>query len=180
VTEDKRSFAPIHSSMKNWYVLNTLPRWEKKIVKILLQKGIENYCPLHKVQKQWSDRKKIVEEPLFKGFVFIKIEEPEKWKILDIEGIKSFIYWLGKPATVRDNEIDNIRKYLNEFPTAKSEPIEMENGQEVFIKQGILMDYKGIILEIRNHKALVKIESMGISLSAEFKQDELMPFEKIK
>jgi transcription antitermination factor NusG len=166
--------------MKNWYVVNTLPRWEKKIVKVLLLKGIENYCPLHKVQKQWSDRKKIVEEPLFKGFVFVQLEESEKWKILEIQGIRSFIYWLGKPATVRDSEIDNIRKYLNEFPHAKSESIEFETGQEVLINQGILMDYKGIILEVRNRKALVKIEAMGLILSAEFDYENLSSFQNAK
>jgi transcription antitermination factor NusG len=161
--------------MKNWYVVNTRPRWEKKISTFLDNKGFEYYCPLNKVTKQWSDRKKIVNEPLFKGYIFVKLEEAEKFKILDIDGILNFIYWIGKPAIVRDSEIENIRKYLCEFEDVEIGEIKLEKGQEVIIKQGVLMDYKGIILELNNNKAWVRINSMGIVLSAEFKKERLSP-----
>jgi len=161
--------------MKNWYVVNTRPRWEKKIATFLDNKGFEYYCPLNKVTKQWSDRKKVVNEPLFKGYIFIKLEEAEKFKILDIDGILNFIYWIGKPAIVRDTEIENIKKYLCEFEDVEIGEFKMEKGQEVIINQGVLMNYKGIILEIKNNKAWVRINSMGIVLSAEFKKERLIP-----
>ncbi|MEN9964566.1 MAG: hypothetical protein RL582_1661 [Bacteroidota bacterium] len=161
--------------MKNWYVVNTRPRWEKKISTFLDNKGFEYYCPINKVTKQWSDRKKVVNEPLFKGYIFVKLEEAEKFKILDIDGILNFIYWVGKPAIVRDSEIENIRKYLCEFEDVEIGEIKLEKGQEVIIKQGVLMDYKGIILELNNNKAWVRINSMGIVLSAEFKKERLSP-----
>ena len=63
---------------KKWFALYTKPRWEKKVNLTLLKKGIEVWCPVQKVQKQWSDRKKIVEEPLFKSYVFVKINEAIK------------------------------------------------------------------------------------------------------
>ena len=80
---------------KKWYVVYTRPRWEKKVSGILMSRGIEYYCPLNKVMKQWSDRKKIVLEPLFKGYVFIKIPESLKWEVKSVEGVLNYVYWLG-------------------------------------------------------------------------------------
>src|ERR1700759_2085013 len=62
---------------KNWYVVYTKPRWEKKVAKQLEQKKIEHYCPLNKVQRQWSDRKKIILEPLFSCYVFVCLDETQ-------------------------------------------------------------------------------------------------------
>lgn len=161
--------------MKNWYVIQTRPRWEKKIASILDNKGLAYYLPINKVERQWSDRKKIISEPLFKRYIFVCLEEPEKWKVLDIEGVLNFIYWLGKPAIVRQTEIENIQKYLNEFEDVQIGDFNLKEGQEVVIKQGILMNYKGIVLELRNNKAWIRIESMGLVLSAEFKKDNIIP-----
>ena len=58
-----------------WYVVYTKPNWEKKVAELLEKKGIEQYCPLNKVQKQWHDRKKTVWEPLFKSYVFVRTDE---------------------------------------------------------------------------------------------------------
>ena len=93
----------------------TRPRWEKKVATLLLAAGIENYCPINKVTRQWSDRKKVVHEPVFKGYVFVKVEETKKWDVKKIPGILNFVYWLGKPAKIREEEIDTIRRFLNEF-----------------------------------------------------------------
>src|SRR3954452_20511264 len=98
-----------------WFAVVTRPRWEKKIAKRLEEKGIEYYCPLNKVVKQWSDRKKVVLEPLFKSYVFIKVAEEKKWDIKKIPGILNYVYWLGKPAQIREEEIITIKKFLSEF-----------------------------------------------------------------
>jgi len=149
-----------------WYVVYTRPRWEKKIAKILDNKGLENYCPLNKVSKQWSDRKKIVLEPLFKGYIFIKINESNKWDIKLIDGIINYVYWLGKPAKVRDTEINTIKMFLNEFENIEIVDSGLRVNTKVAITTGILMNYKGIIVEVLGNKARVQIDSMGIQLSA--------------
>ena len=65
----------------HWFALQTRPRWEKKVASSLNKKGIEHYCPLNKVVRQWSDRKKVVLEPVFKCYVFIKIAEDKNINI---------------------------------------------------------------------------------------------------
>ena len=156
-----------------WYVVYTRPRWEKKVSSILDQKGIENYCPLNKVVKQWSDRKKTVMEPLFKGYVFVKIEDTKKWEIKKVDGIINYIHWLGKPAIVKDSEITAIRRFLTEFENVEVVDNQLEVNSIVKINQGVLMDYKGIVIEIIDNKARVQIDSMGIRLSALFDKKKI-------
>lgn len=160
---------------KNWYAVYTKPRWEKKVAAMLLEKGIENYCPINKVIRQWSDRKKIVMEPVFKGYVFVKLEENKKWQVKDVNGILNFVYWLGKPAVIRDEEIDTIRKFLNEFEDVQVEPKGVVVNSEVRIRQGVLMNYHGIVVEVLGNRAVVKIETLDIQLSAHFDKKNLEP-----
>ncbi len=153
---------------KIWYALYTRPRWEKKVAALLIEEGMEHYCPLNKVKKQWSDRKKYVLEPLFKGYVFVRLEEKNKWTVKNIEGVLNFVYWNGEPAIIRDAEIDTIRKFLLEFDDVHVKQLNPQLNGKVKIKQGLLMDYHGIVLEIKGNKARVKIDSMGMQLSAVF------------
>lgn len=160
---------------KKWFVVYTRPRWEKKVAGILLAKGIEHYCPLNKVMKQWSDRKKIILEPLFKGYVFVRIPESMKWDMKNIDGILNYVYWLGKPAIVKEEEIDTIRKFLQEFKDIEVVDKQLSVHSKVLIKQGVFMNFNGIIIEVIGNKAKVNIESMGIQLSAVFDKKNLEP-----
>lgn len=160
---------------KKWYAVYTKPRWEKKIARKLEEKGIEAYCPLNKVTRQWSDRKKVVLDPLFKGYVFVHIEDKNKWSVKTVDGILNYVYWNGKPAIIRDEEIDTIRKFLNEFSDVQVEEYLLEPNKKVRIKQGVLMNHEGILLELHGNKAKVKIESMGLELSALFEKSNIEP-----
>ncbi len=148
-----------------WHAVYTKPRWEKKVAALLDEKGIEYYCPLNKVVKQWSDRKKTVLEPLFKSYVFVKIAEDKKWDILAINGIINYVTWLGKPAKIKESEIATIRKFLKEFNYVEVVETNLEINAAVKIKQGVLMNYQGIIMQITGNRATVKIESMGLQLT---------------
>jgi len=151
-----------------WYAVHTRPRWEKKVAELLDERGYVYYCPLNKVMRQWSDRKKIVFEPLFKGYVFVQVAEDKKWELLQVNGIVNFVYWLGKPAKIRENEIETIRKFLNEFSGVEVTDSTLPVSSTVRIKQGVMMNYQGILLEVQGNRAKVRIESMGLQLSAVF------------
>jgi transcription antitermination factor NusG len=158
---------------KKWYAVYTRPRWEKKVAELLLEKGIEHYCPINKVTRQWGDRKKVVMEPIFKGYVFVKLEDAKKWDVKLVPGILNFVYWLGKPAVIKDDEIDTIRKFLNEFDDVQVEEKGLVVNSEVRIKQGVLMNYNGIVIEVLGNRAVVKIDNMDIQLSAHFDKKNL-------
>ena len=138
------------------------------MAELLDERGYVYYCPLNKVMRQWSDRKKIVFEPLFKGYVFVQVAEDKKWELLQVNGIVNFVYWLGKPAKIRENEIETIRKFLNEFSEVEVTDSTLPVSSTVRIKQGVMMNYQGILLEVQGNRAKVRIESMGLLLSAVF------------
>ncbi len=160
---------------KKWYVIYTRPRWEKKVASLLQAKAIEHYCPLNRVMKQWSDRKKIVFEPLFKGYIFVKVRDSVKWDIKGIEGVINFVYWLGKPAQVKEEEINTIKKFLQEFDSVEIKNKDLIISTKVLVKQGVLMNFRGIVVQLKGNKAIVNIESMGLELSAVFDKKNLQP-----
>src|SRR5919206_3366358 len=100
---------------KKWYAIYTKPRWEKKVAELLTKKGIENYCPLNKVTRQWCDRKKTVHEPLFTSYVFVYVTQAEHLAVKQTNGFVTFVFWLGKPAVIRDEEIKTIKQFLSEY-----------------------------------------------------------------
>ena len=159
---------------KKWYAVYTKPRWEKKVNQLLCDKGIDTYCPLNKVIKQWSDRKKVVLEPIFKSYVFVQIADAGKWDLKKVNGILNFVYWLGKPAVIKDEEIDTIRKFLNEFSNVEVvESNQLTVNTKVRIRQGVMMNYHGLLVDISGNRAKVRIDSMGVSLHAQFDKKNL-------
>lgn len=107
-------------------------------------------------------------EPLFKGYVFVQVDPAKKWDIKLIDGILNYVYWLGKPALVKETEIDTIKKFLQEFEGVEVSDASLNAKDKVIVKQGLLMNYKGIVIEVTGNKAKVNIESMGLQLSASF------------
>ncbi len=160
---------------KNWYVVYTKPRWEKKVHALFLEHSLEAYCPLNRLKKKWSDRTKWVEEPLFKSYVFVKVGEEETTRVRMVCGVVNFVYWLGKPAVVKDREIETIRKFLNDHTEVLAEPIDIRNGMNVTIRQGVLMDKDGKVVKVLNNKVRVVIESIGYSLMAVIDKSNVSP-----
>jgi transcription antitermination factor NusG len=154
------------STEKKWYAVYTKPRWEKKVHKLFDEKGLENYCPLNKVRKKWSDRIKVVEEPLFKSYIFVRVSEDEKTKVRMTNGVVNFVYWQGKPAVVKEKEINIIKKFLNEYENVMAQPITLRSDMKIKIQQGMFMDNEATITKVLNNKVQVIIESIGYSLVA--------------
>ena len=151
---------------KHWYAIYTKPRWEKKVHQLLTEKNIESYCPLNRVTRRWSDRNKTVEEPLFTSYVFVRVKEEDQTNVRMTQGVVNFVYWLGKPAIVKDFEIDVIRKFLNEYEHVIAEPIGLQPHNRVKIRQGIFMDKDATVIQVKGNKVQVFIESIGYSLLA--------------
>ncbi len=161
---------------RKWHVLYTMPRWEKKIYASLLRKGLEVWCPLQKVERQWSDRKKVVEEPIFKSYLFIRINDQEKAVTLHTEGILNFVHYLGKPAIVRDEEIETIKAYLHEKDVKLSllSKEVFEADTKIKVTQGVFMDQTGTVIKaLGRNKIYVSLETIGHVLIVEFPAQHL-------
>jgi transcription antitermination factor NusG len=163
---------------KSWYAVYTKPRWEKKVFALMQDQGLEAYCPLNRVRKRWSDRIKWVNEPLFKSYVFVRIDEAEQTTVRMVSGVVNFVYWLGKPARVKDTEIDVIRKFLNDYSEVVATPVSLHKDAKITIRRGALMDKEATVVKVMNNKVQVIIESIGFSLVALIDKSNLSLIEK--
>jgi transcription antitermination factor NusG len=165
----------VSTSIKKWYAIYTAGRWEKKVHALLTEAGVESYCPLNRVLRRWSDRMKKVEEPLFKSYVFVHIAEEERRKVLETPGVVNFVYWLGKPAVIRDNEINEIKRFLGEYEDVEVVKIDqpIQPGSRVRIVSGVMMDKEAIALKVNNRTVEVLIESIGFKLRATVEKKRL-------
>jgi transcription antitermination factor NusG len=163
------------STEKKWYALYTKPRWEKKVYRLLSERGIEAYCPLNKVKKKWSDRIKLVEEPLFKSYVFVHTEEDSQSLVRQVEGVLNFVYWNGKPAVVKEKEIDDIRRFMNEHDNVQIHALDVQPQAKVLIRSGVFMDKEAVVQRVLHRTVEVVIESLGYKLVAMVSKSNLDP-----
>jgi len=150
-----------------WYVLYTKPRNEKKVATLLQEKGIEVYCPVKEEIRQWSDRKKKISEPVFRSYIFVSLEDynAENIPVLETPGSVRFLWWNKKPGVVRNEEIQAIRDFLNDYKGAEI-TVELTSGQEVTIGEGPLKDATGTVLHTKGNKVYLWIKTLSMSVVA--------------
>jgi transcription termination/antitermination protein NusG len=154
-----------------WYAVYTRPRWEKKVAELLTKRQIENYCPLQKVERRWSDRKKMILEPLFKSYVFVRIIPKGQVEVMQTDGVVNFITFLNKPALIRDEEIEIIKQFLRDYENIEVERTDLNVNDQVKIISGPLMEQKGSVLEVSQKTVKVLLPSLGFALVAIGKSD---------
>ena len=159
---------------KTWYALYVKSRAEKKVSAELDHIGIDHYLPLQKVLKQWSDRKKWVEEPLFRSYIFVHIDQSDYYNVLNVFGAVKYISFEGKAVAVPPYQIEAIRYYLNEKDPEKLEDLHWEKGQKVEVIAGSLTGLMGELVEVKGkHKVSVEIEAVGSAILLQIPKSKL-------
>lgn len=149
-----------------WYIAYTHSNSEKKVHSKVLNLGIEAYLPLHKVKRKWSDRTKIVELPLFSSYLFVKTTEEKIPKLMGIEGIARFLSFERKLATIKEQEIELIKRIIKDGKDIHAEKKTFSNGQVVKITGGPFVGLEGILLkEQGKSRFLIEIEGLDQMLS---------------
>ena len=147
--------------MKNWFVLYTKANQEIKVTEQLNKIGVSCYCPTVTIIKQYSDRKKKVLKPLIPSYVFVFIEEGRRNDVFSVFGVVRYMFWLGKPAVVREKEVELMKKYLNgEFQSVSL--TNFTKGQLHKISEGIFAGKIGRVIEIQKNKIKLQLESLGM------------------
>ncbi len=155
--------------MNNWFAIYTKPRSEKKVAERLSDSGIEVFCPLINTMRQWSDRKKKIQMPMFPGYVFVFVSELDRTKVLMDVGVLNFVYWLGKPAIIRQNEIDAIKEIADKGEEVSINSDEFEIGQLVKIQEGPFKGMSGKVSKLDKKKLIVLVEELGFMVSFKYK-----------
>ena len=153
----------------NWYVIYTKPKWEKKVAEQLAEAGIDCYCPLITQIRQWSDRKKKVEVPLFYSYVFVQLAESERNSVFQSVGVVRYLFWLGKPAIVRHEEIEVIKKWINTSDAADIMVDRYKIGDAIQLESGPFSAQKAIVQEVTNTYYVLVLESLGCVLKMKIK-----------
>ena len=147
-----------------WYVLYTKPRQEKKIADSLNSIGIEAYCPLLTVVKQWSDRNKKVQIPLINSYVFVNIDEHHREAVFKVSGIVRYLFWLGKPAVVRAVEIEALQQSL-EGIVASFEVSAIQKDTIYKIPEGPFQGFEGIVKNINATTIQLLLVDLGFFIT---------------
>ena len=146
---------------------------------MLNDKGVECYCPLNRVKRKWTDRIKTIEEPLFKSYVFVKVDDTERTKVRLTNGVINFVYWNGKPAIVKEKEIQTIKRFLDEHEAVQVRPMELMPNQVVLITSGAFMDQQAVVLDANKKEVRVAILSLGQELIATIDKTKLVRIEDV-
>jgi transcription antitermination factor NusG len=140
------------------------------VAELLEKECVTTYCPLNRVLKQWSDRKKLVYEPLFTCYVFVQVGASEMQKVKSINGVINFVCWLGKPANIKDEEIEIIRRFLKEHINVRLEKTEINVNDVVRITNGAFMESEGSIVSVYGKKVKICLPTLGYTLVAEIEK----------
>ncbi|HID95442.1 MAG TPA: UpxY family transcription antiterminator [Candidatus Latescibacteria bacterium] len=156
-----------------WYALYTRARHEKKVDFLLKSKGIESYLPLQRVLRRWSDRKKWVEEPLFRCYVFVRVLPQDRLLALQTPGVVKMVCFGGEPAVIPHEQIEAVRRVLEE--TRNFEPCAYFTvGDRVEVMKGPLAGLEGILVrKKKGYRLVIVIDSIRQALSVEVDAGEV-------
>jgi transcription antitermination factor NusG len=156
------------SSELKWYVVYTRPNSERKVASSITEMGIESYLPMHKVVRQWSDRKKKMEVPLFTGYVFVKVDDVRRVVLFSIQELVKFVSIDKKPVVVRETEILTIKNVLNrDFGDISIEEY-FQEGMKVKITQGQFAGLEGeVITKCNKSRLVIKVDGLRKAFSFE-------------
>ena len=147
----------------NWYVLYTKPRCEKKVEEKLLSFGISAYCPTRSEIRFWSDRKKRIQVPVLPSIVLVNIDDKDINRVFECSGVTRYMFWLGKRAKVRQEEVDILKKYLKgsyNFINSKFSNINVGDNY----KLTSFNNENGVVNRISNNSVWIYLSSIGFSV----------------
>jgi transcription antitermination factor NusG len=154
----------------SWYVTCTSPRHEKCVAHQLEERGISSFLPLYSSVRRWKDRRKILELPLFPGYVFVRMNPENRISILRLPGVLGLITFQGKPAQVATDELENLRHGITDGARVRPHPY-LKAGRQVRIRTGPMAGLEGIFVRRRDRTRIVLTISL-IQRSVSIEVDE--------
>ncbi len=149
-----------------WYAIYTKSRSEKKVSDRLMEKGIEAYVPMRRVMRQWSDRKRLIDEPLIRSYCFVKVNNKSYFEVLNTPGAVRYIWFSGEPASIPDRQIDLLKIITGSDVEVESISGNFPPGTTVKVIAGPLAGVTGELISIANRKkVIIRIDTLEQVLS---------------
>lgn len=159
---------------KNWYAVYTKPTCEKKLAALFTKWKIENFCPLNCLRTNVGWRNKMQTEPLFKSYLFVHIAQSQISRLYRAEGVLSILYWLGQPAIIKEEEIDAIKDFTNNYRCLRVERTSVNMNDRLKVINGPSYKMEGKFISIKNKSIKVNLPSLGFALIAEVEKENVM------
>ena len=156
---------------RNWYVLCTKHRREKKVSALLSKKGIENYCPLTKKERRSGSQKSIEITPLFGSYVFVFAAENEIPFLRRIPYVANMVYWKSKPAVVSSEEIDAIKLMEENYHDIEVHKTIVAPEKKMYVQKENITDFGGNLLSIQHKGLIITLPSIGYKISARVQRE---------
>jgi transcriptional antiterminator RfaH len=161
---------------QHWFALYTHPRAEKRVSERLRKKNIEAYLPLQKRLSQWKDRKKWIEEPLIRSYVFVNVDEKDYYETLNTNGIVRYVTFSGKAAVIPEWQIIAMKNILGSDQDFEIFAGEFQKGANVKVVSGILNGAFGELVSLKNEKkVLIRIDHINHCLLVNIPLEHLKP-----
>lgn len=167
------------SEVPLWFAVHTRSRYEKRVAAQLGEKQIDSFLPTMEEVHHWSDRRKVVEQPLFPGYVFVRIspEDQVRGSVLRTIGVVGFVGIQGRGLSIPDQEIENIQRLLSSEIPFGPYPF-LRVGQKVRIRGGYLDGIEGILVAKNSDQSVViSVELIQRSLSIRVRGFDLEPIQ---
>ncbi|NTV01949.1 MAG: UpxY family transcription antiterminator [Chlorobiaceae bacterium] len=170
----------VESRKSLWYAVYVRSRYEKKAHQEMREKGLTTFLPLLETVRQWSDRKKRVSEPLFRGYVFVCIDyHSEHVKVLDTEGVVKFIGIGRKPSVILERDIEWLRRLVREPDAVRRTVGSIPPGKRVRVLAGPFIDFEGVVVkEGRDQHLVVYFDSIMQGVEITIRPELLVVSEK--
>lgn len=144
----------LSSTLESWFALQVAPRREKRVASILEYKGHEAFLPTYQVRRNWSDRVKTLDQPMFPGYVFCRVQKTGTGLVLATPGVIRVVSFGGKPCPIANEEIDSLQRLGRSGGDVMPYPY-TQIGQKVRIAQGPFSGVVGVVVQVRNQRRLV-------------------------
>jgi transcription antitermination factor NusG len=159
-----------------WYALTVKHQHEKTIEAALVYKGFEAFSPMYRSRRQWSDRTKEIELPLFSGYIFCRFPYGAKARVLNTPAVSHVVAFGGRPAAVADADIEAIRAIVNSELPVRPWP-HLKPGDRVRVERGPLRGVEGVLVQEKNARELVvSVELLQRSIAVQVDATSVVPF----
>jgi transcription antitermination factor NusG len=151
---------------KQWFAVYTRSRYEKRVVTELQELGFEAWLPLIKTLRQWSDRKKMVEVPLFRSYVFVRADIAQiKFILYPIVGAVYIVSFSGEPSVVPDKQIEGLKLLLGSTEKFEISTERFNVGEPIEVTMGPLKGMQGVFVDKKGSKRIMmRIDAINQSL----------------
>ena len=160
--------------MPPWFAIRTSPRWEVRASSELSQRGLETYLPLCRVKRRWSDRTKIIDQPLFPGYLFGRFQMADRILVLQAPGVKQILGTGNTPTPISQAEIDNLKALVAANTLIVPWPY-LRAGQRVHIDRGPLAGVEGFVVRAEQGalRIVVSVDLLQRSVATEIDRDSI-------